>query len=169
MKIRNSDRDAEDIKLDMTAMIDVVFQLLVFFVMTFKTPVYEGDFGIKMPMVSEQPSMNPEVTDETMFVRMVADENRNLNSLTIEFGMDTLNFPFDPANPEGCYVALQNYAIELVGTQADPSGGDIEAELDIDKSLRYRHTVSAIEAISGYKQGDQVVQLIEKVNFKDVE
>ena len=35
MKIRHSDREAQAIKLDMTAMIDVVFQLLIFFVMTF--------------------------------------------------------------------------------------------------------------------------------------
>ena len=36
----------------MTPMIDIVFQLLVFFVMTFKVVVREGDFNIRMPAAS---------------------------------------------------------------------------------------------------------------------
>ena len=36
MKIRNTGGDGEKIELQMTPMIDIVFQLLVFFIMTFK-------------------------------------------------------------------------------------------------------------------------------------
>ena len=44
--------EPEELKLNMTAMIDIVFQLLVFFVMTFKVVAMEGDFNIKMPLAA---------------------------------------------------------------------------------------------------------------------
>lgn len=167
MKIRNTDREAEDIKLDMTAMIDVVFQLLVFFVMTFKTPVYEGDFGIKMPLSSPTDTMEIDTPDEPMTITLVADENRDLSSMTVVYGSNTIPISFDKSNPDAAFNALQNYVIEQVGTQNDPSASDIEAEFDIDADLRYHYTVKAIEMVSGYRQGEQIVQLIEKINFKD--
>ena len=40
----------EKIELQMTPMIDIVFLLLIFFVMTFKIVAAEGDFNIKMPL-----------------------------------------------------------------------------------------------------------------------
>ena len=43
MKIRNR-QEAEKQELNMTSMIDIVFLLLVFFVMTFKIVELEGDF-----------------------------------------------------------------------------------------------------------------------------
>ena len=45
--------ETEEIKMNMTSMIDIVFQLLVFFVMTFNPPQYEGDFSVKMPLNSD--------------------------------------------------------------------------------------------------------------------
>ena len=41
---------ASKIPIDMTPMIDVVFQLLTFFMLTLKTVVVEGDFNIRMPL-----------------------------------------------------------------------------------------------------------------------
>ena len=42
----------DKIPLDMTPMIDVVFQLLTFFCMTLKIAAMEGDFNIKMPLAA---------------------------------------------------------------------------------------------------------------------
>ncbi|MDB4394215.1 biopolymer transporter ExbD, partial [Rhodopirellula sp.] len=44
MKIRNGE-EAQKSGLNMTSMIDVVFLLLIFFVMTFKIVELEGDFS----------------------------------------------------------------------------------------------------------------------------
>ena len=49
MKIRHTGRE-DKIQLQMTPMIDIVFQLLVFFIMTFKIILHEGDFNILMPL-----------------------------------------------------------------------------------------------------------------------
>ena len=51
MKIRHTTSSGQDkIELQMTPMIDIVFQLLVFFIMTFKIVSQEGDFNVKMPL-----------------------------------------------------------------------------------------------------------------------
>ena len=42
MQIRNANNEGEKIELQMTPMIDIVFQLLVFFIMTFKIVSMEG-------------------------------------------------------------------------------------------------------------------------------
>ncbi len=167
MKIRRSDREAQEIKLDMTAMIDVVFQLLIFFVMTFKTPVYEGDFGIKMPRASATPQEMLETTPNPLMIRLRATDNGELQSLNIVFQADNLTYNYDPANATGIFTSLNEYVIGIVGGQRSPMGGDIEAELEIDSTLRYDFTVRTIEAISGYKEADQIFTLIEKINFKD--
>ena len=52
MQIRNANKAGEKIELQMTPMIDIVFQLLVFFIMTFKIVSMEGDFNIRMPAAS---------------------------------------------------------------------------------------------------------------------
>ena len=50
MKIRHTGSALPDkIELNMTPMIDVVFQLLSFFMFTLKIAQVEGNFNIKMP------------------------------------------------------------------------------------------------------------------------
>ena len=48
---------AAKVPIDMTPMIDIVFQLLTFFVMTLKIATSEGDFNIKMPRAALQRMM----------------------------------------------------------------------------------------------------------------
>jgi biopolymer transport protein ExbD len=48
MRIRHTDH-REQVSLQMTPMIDIVFQLMVFFVFTFKIALPEGDFNVRMP------------------------------------------------------------------------------------------------------------------------
>ncbi len=51
MRIRKTGSGLGDkIELQMTPMIDVVFQLLIFFMFTFKIATQEGDFNVKMPI-----------------------------------------------------------------------------------------------------------------------
>ena len=65
MKIRNTEH-REHIVLQMTPMIDIVFQLLVFFVFTFKIVLPEGDFNIRRAGTggSDKPNLPPEFSSE---------------------------------------------------------------------------------------------------------
>ena len=50
MKFRNTNKEVEKIEPQMAPMIDIVFQLLIFFMLTLKIVEPEGDFSINMPL-----------------------------------------------------------------------------------------------------------------------
>jgi biopolymer transport protein ExbD len=153
MKIRNRE-EAVGTQLNMTSMIDIVFLLLIFFVMTFKIVELEGDFSVRMPLAgSDSVSMDP--TDLPLKLRMLADEQGRLTSMSlneIDLGQD-----FDQ---------LRGNVVALIGTATPLEGDDgPEIEIDTDYNLRYEYVIAAITAVSGYKDGNEVVKLIEKIKF----
>lgn len=154
MKIRNRATGVKQ-QLDMTAMIDIVFLLLIFFVMTFKIVEMEGDFSVRMPLASNS-SGAVDDTELPLKLRLKADENGRLTSIAmneVQLGVD-----FD---------ALRDTVIGLVGGAQPGEGaeGGPEVEIDTDYNLRYEYVINAITAVSGYKVGDETVKLIEKIKF----
>ena len=153
MKIRNREEGLKN-ELNMTSMIDIVFLLLIFFVMTFKIVEMEGDFSIRMPLASENAGQ-VDPTDLPLKLQLRADDAGTLTGMSlneIDLGVD-----FDQ---------LRANVVSLVGTTAPVPGEDgPEIEIDTDYNLRYGFVIQAITAVSGYKDGDQVVKLIEKIKF----
>ncbi len=157
MKVRNSGKPNEKIDLQMTPMIDIVFQLLTFFIMTFKIVLPEGDFNIKMPLSApSQGAPDPNLLPP-MKVRLRADAAGNLQSISMnDRGMGT---SFD---------ALHHHIISVVGDERGPGSvaETAEVELDCDYNLHYQNVIRAITAVSGYITEDgKVVKLIEKIKF----
>ncbi|MEX0712744.1 MAG: biopolymer transporter ExbD [Pirellulales bacterium] len=154
MRIRKSAAHRVDkVEIQMTPMIDIVFQLLAFFLMTFKITTLEGDFNIKMP--AQAPSAGP-VEFPPLRVQLVADAQGNLAAIRLG------------DRPLTGFDALHREILGLVGspTGPNPLAGQLEVELDADYNLRYVNTVDAITAISGYVNKDgHVVKLIEKLRF----
>ena len=153
MKIRNRE-EAQSTQLNMTSMIDIVFLLLIFFVMTFKIVELEGDFSVRMPLAGND-SVAMDSTELPLKLRMRADELGRLTTISlneIELGQD-----FDQ---------LRGNVIGLIGTTTPVEGDDgPESEIDTDYNLRYEYVIRAITAVSGYKDGNEVVKLIEKIKF----
>ena len=153
MKIRNRG-EAEKSGLNMTSMIDVVFLLLIFFVMTFKIVELEGDFSVRMPLAGSD-SMTMDPTDLPLKLRLQADENGKLTTMSL----NEINLGTD-------FDQLRANVVELIGTTAPVEGEDgPEIEIDTDYNLRYEYVIRSITAVSGYKQGKEVVKLIEKIKF----
>ncbi len=155
MKIRHV-AEKTKIELQMVPMIDIVFQLLIFFIMTFKVAQMEGDFNIKMP--SSAPSTN--VMDEELLppmrLRLSAAANGQLA------GIELNKTRFDS------FDALHQHVMNFVGTDAGPdqriSGAEIE--LDCDYELNYEFVVAAITAVTGHRHDDgSITPLIEKIKF----
>lgn len=135
---------------EMTSMIDIVFLLLAFFVMTFQIVATEGDFNIRMP--SAGPPVNTVALESPVLqVHLAADESGQLTS--IKLGEQQLGTDF---------ARLRQEVLGLT-TAVDDS---LEVELDCDPRLDYRYTVDALTAVTGYKSPDgKVVTLVEKVRF----
>ncbi len=157
MKVRNR-RQAEKQELNMTSMIDIVFLLLIFFVMTFKIVELEGDFSIKMPLAGQGTPGDP--TDLPLKLRMTANAAGSLTGMALG-GTDL-------GNDSEAFERLRAKVIGQIGTAAPvavEAGEGPEIEIDADYNLRYGATIQAITAVSGYKDGDQIVKLIEKIKF----
>ena len=104
MKIRREVQSQKN-ELNMTSMIDIVFLLLIFFVMTFKIVEMEGDFSIRMPLAGDGAAADP--TDLPLKLRLRADANGSLTSMSLnEINLGT-NFDQLRAN-----------VVSLIGTGA---------------------------------------------------
>ena len=157
MRIRHTTGSGQDkIELQMTPMIDIVFQLLIFFIMTFKIVSMEGDFNIKMPQASPSTPQTIEPDFPPMSLFLSADQDGEISG--IRLNNDSM----------GSFPDVNRKIIELVGGQAPGADGDdtAEIELQFDFRLRYEYVIGAITAVSGYKDGDgNVIKLIEKIRF----
>lgn len=145
-------------------MIDIVFQLLVFFIMTFKVVEMEGDFNIKMPLASEDAANVDDVTPDIIYVMLSSGPDGNIASIEVDSGFDVGNF-----DSPSMYFDLTEFIERSIAGDGDASSSqETELEFDIDFELKYSYTVRAIEAVSGKVQSDgSVKKLIEKIKFKD--
>jgi biopolymer transport protein ExbD len=156
MRIRSVGSRSETVELQMTPMIDIVFQMLVFFIMTFKIVLPEGDFNIKMPRAAPREGLPDEMSLPPIQVRLTADQDGQLVGLRMN------------DQPLASIQALHRRIIDLVGDDRGPGSlaESAEVELECDFDLKYRYVIDAISAISGYVTPDQkVVKLIEKIKF----
>jgi biopolymer transport protein ExbD len=162
MNFKHDGRKIPDLRLNMTAMIDIVFQLLIFFILTFKVAAMEGDFEVKMPLASnQQPDIN-EVIPTLIQIHLIAGGERNIASIDVDDGSQSLTY-----TQGDMFQQLTNFIEKAVAAEGDPStAGKIEVEFTIDSPLRYRFTVRAIEAVSGRILPDGTVKkLVEKIKF----
>jgi biopolymer transport protein ExbD len=151
-----STTEGEKIELQMTPMIDVVFQLMVFFVFTFKITLPEGDFNVRMPAQAGESAVPSETP--LLKVRLHAGENRELAGVELGDIQIKSNTPF---------LDLQSRIRGMVDDSAGPGSVDQEVEIEADYDLRYKYVMNAMTAITGYidpATGERH-KLIEKVRF----
>ncbi len=159
------DNDREEITLNMVAMIDIVFQLLVFFIMTFKIVALEGDFNVRMPLAADKPPEQlMEDVPTLISVKLNSGDNGNIASIDVDDGVDSQTL-----SGETMYQELTDFVERVLAAATDPaSAEDTEVEFDIDYQLKYQFTVKAIGAVSGKVLPDDTVKtLIEKIKFRD--
>ncbi len=156
MKIRKLSESESKIELQMTPMIDIVFQLLVFFIMTFKIVPQEGDFEIRMPLMAPSQSSNPESV-LPLRIRLTQNPDGSLAGIAVN----------DQALRD--FTELREFVISYMGDVGGPEAGreQVEVEIDADYGLHYEYVVRAITAVSGYrdKATGQIVKLVEKLKF----
>ena len=150
--------------LDMTPMIDVVFMLLVFFLLTFKILVPEGDFNVKMPRKEAIPGTTQAFTPP-ITVTMQADSRGGLALLSL--GERRLWSNAQDDDPQEGYDRLRREIREMIGS--GPVESDLEITFDCSENLAFDHTVRAVTAASGYIAEDGSIRpLAHKIKFAPV-
>ena len=158
-KSRRKSSELETQRLQMTPLIDIVFLLLTFFIMTFKIVMPEGEFAVKMPLTGDTAQASPQTPFpvEPIRIRMVADAGGNLADIQV----GSVKLGTQPNR-------LREQIIKLVGPA--PSEKDretLEAIIDSDRKLKYQYTFDAFTEVSGYLSEGQVVPLIDKISFAE--
>lgn len=152
----------------MTPMIDVVFQLLIFFLFTLKIIEPEGDFNINMPLGKPAESSVSDADLPPLKVRLEAHENGELKRLLFndrDFGDGPEAFALLNEEVNNIVLALRN-----VGPADADDGADTqEVELDPDFNLDYRYVISAISACSGRVTAEGTsVPLLSRIKFAQI-
>jgi len=114
MKVRGSGAAAEKIEPQMAPMIDVVFQLLIFFMLTLKIIEPEGDFSINMPQ--GKPTADPkDVAIQPLEIRMTNKADGSLASL--QFGNNAALKPPLNATPAEIDTYIKLNEAELLNRE----------------------------------------------------
>jgi biopolymer transport protein ExbD len=154
MAMKFKSHSSEKVEMQLTSMIDVIFLLLIFFIMTFKITAQEGDFNVKMPIGGGSGAMD--TTNIPIKLRLRSNADGELVDIVVD---DTRSFGND-------FGQLRAFILQLTGGNAPPNAEDgPEVEIDLDYNLRYEHVISAITAITGQRQGDRVERLVERIKF----
>ena len=159
MKFRGTGTDAEKIEPQMAPMIDVVFQLLIFFMLTLKIIRPEGEFGINMPLTGNPTEPTEEPLLPEMKVRVRAGAGGELAGVELNgrgLGAD-----------EDAFLDLTASIRRIAGDPEDSAARDeLSVEIDPDYGLDYRYFIRAIGAVSGDRLPDGTfVPLVENINF----
>ena len=144
---------AAGVSIDMTPMIDIVFQLLAFFIFTLRILTLEGDLALQMPpkLGPGQPTMT---TLPPLQIKLTAAADGSLAGIRLN-GQVVHDMP-----------ALRVRIEELIGGNQQIAA-EMEADLLCDEGLAYQHAIAAITAISGRRDAKgQIEPLIHKVRFK---
>ena len=133
-------------KINMTPMIDVVFLLLTFFVLTFRVIIPEGDFNVRISPIGQ--AQAADIDTDSVQVRLLADVDGLLSAIQLN-GEGIENFDF---------LRQRVSAICL----AKP---DLEVELFPDEHLRYEYVIRAITAVNGEIHDGQIRKICDKIKF----
>jgi len=155
MKLRRTGGNVDKVEMQMTPMIDIVFQLLTFFLFSFKIAAPEGDFNINMPAAG--PARENLLDDSLPIqIKLTANADGSLASILLR------------DRPLASFDELHSQIIGIVGNDRGPGSvaDKTEVELDCDYNLKYEHVIRAVTAVSGYITDDgNVIKLIQKIKF----
>ncbi|NDC54240.1 MAG: biopolymer transporter ExbD [Planctomycetia bacterium] len=145
----------DKVAVDMTPMIDVVFQLMSFFMCSLKVVAPEGDFDIRMPLGAAAAAAPDDQQVPPVRVKLSAGPDGGLAAIAMN------------GTPVTDFEELRKRVIGLVGTDTGPNSlaERTEVEFDCDYGLKYVNVVRAITAVSGKVQDGQIVELIKKIKF----
>jgi len=156
MKVKST--GLSKVEIPMAPMIDIVFQLLIFFMLNLRIIAPEGNFNINLP-ISAPANAQTDVNLPAIKVALRSDRDGILTQLMI----GTTNL----GNDDGAFDRLNHEILKIIGKPGNPMTSEIEVELDADYECQYRYTVKAISRCTGRMdpQTQQVARYVEKIKF----
>jgi biopolymer transport protein ExbD len=147
MRRRKKERH-EEVELNMAAMLDMAFQLLTFFILTFKPSPIEGQLNMRLPPPkpvtavvgaaagSDEKNTDPLAGLTTLVIAIEGDQEGTLKRTKIA---DTVM---------GSIGVFENKLREIL---SDPGSGFDQVIVSVDSRLRYEELMQVIDVCSRQK------------------
>jgi biopolymer transport protein ExbD len=149
MRRRRKKRNQGDVELNLAAMLDMAFQLLAFFILTFKPAPVEGQVLLRMPPPqavtninsgqkagSEAENTNPVQGLNTLLISAIAHPDGTLRQMAVGEA------------PVAGLTALER---KLQAIFSEPSGAFDQVIVQVDGKLRYEELMRIIDVCTKQK------------------
>ncbi len=154
----------QEVKGDMTPMIDMVFQLLIFFILTLNIVDPEGDFYLRLPKPGSAQASENDVVTTPLRITLVSDSDGNLSKVFVGDKSCKMKTATDPDETE--------VRSRIRAAMGDSTGAPEDFEIELGwggpgrDSLRYRYVLKMVGICTGERQPDGTVKtLVEKIKF----
>ena len=152
-------RRLEKVAVNMTPMIDVVFQLMIFFMLTFNIIAPEGDFDVRMQLGKSSAEPLDDLQLPPIQVRLASDTDGTLAGISMN------------GEPVQDFGDLRQRVAGFVDVALESGASleDVELEIDCDYELNYINIIDAITAVSGRIENGQLIEMVKKISFVPLE
>uniref|UniRef100_A0A7C4LIG7 Biopolymer transporter ExbD n=1 Tax=Schlesneria paludicola TaxID=360056 RepID=A0A7C4LIG7_9PLAN len=159
MKLVKGSSAPSKVEVQMSPMIDIVFQLLIFFLLQLKIVSPEGNFNVNLPIGAPSPVKSDVLNIPDIKVGLRADADGNLTQITL--GQLSLG------NNELAFERLNSEILKMIQHPGTPLAKEVEVEIDADYELQYKYVIKAVSKCTGRidPQTKQLVRYIEKIKF----
>ncbi|MEX0676835.1 MAG: biopolymer transporter ExbD [Pirellulales bacterium] len=161
---RKKRRSQSEVELNLAAMLDLAFQLLTFFILTFKPAPVEGQISLRMPPAvpvtpvqsAVQAGANPENTDPV----------QGLNSLVISVIPNDTGGIGSMAIGESPVATLTGLNDRLKTVLADPASPFDQVVIQVGSGLRYEALMGVVDVCTRQRLPDG--QRLVKLSFVEL-
>ncbi|HEY5314136.1 MAG TPA: biopolymer transporter ExbD [Pirellulales bacterium] len=149
--MRRKRRKQEDVSLNLAAMLDMAFQLLTFFILTFKPAPVEGQIDLRLP--PPQPITNPNAVAKAGADTSNVDPVQGVNSLIISV------FPTPSGGIANMAIGERQISFfqlgsELKGVLADPGSPFDQVVVQVGSGVNYENLMKVIDVCTHQKLAD---------------
>jgi len=156
--------DDGEVKLNLAAMLDMAFQLLTFFILTFRSPPVEGQVTLRLPKPeaiktqkdgekagSDTSNTSTPIGIETLTISVTANPNGNIESMAVG---------------EGGVNTLPQLETRLKVVLADPSTDFKQVIIQAGSKLRYDQLMGVVDVCT--RQSLNTGEKLTKLSFVEL-
>lgn len=162
-------RDQGSVEMNLAAMLDMAFQLLTFFILTFRPAPVEGQLSLNLPPPVKQDQPRPEMTTgtgpgdvlaaDTLHLHVNASDRGDVNEVKVESN-SIVQGRFDESNNQKLDKYLQS---KFAGAQVPYD----RIQIAVDGRLRYGELMRIIDVCHRQKLPDGTS--MQKISFTEVD
>lgn len=166
---RRRRRDQGSVEMNLAAMLDMAFQLLTFFILTFRPAPIEGQLALNLPPPVPQTNIQPQekfgdgigdvLAMDTLHLNVVANERGDVSELKVETN-SIIEGRLDEANIQRLDRKLQS----LFSLQQTPFD---RVQIAVDGRLRYGELMKIIDVCHRQHLPDGTA--MQRISFTEVE